>query len=250
MGEEAFLGEVAQDVAHDGVGDGVVGEGVDGGREALAVGALPVAGGLDAEGREEEGGGDEGGEHRHEDGDAQDLDVAVGGGDAGDDQGHLAARHHAQAHAQGAHGGKPEEQGGQAAADDLGQDGDGGVDEAGEEDALLGELGDVDHHAHDDEEDRDEELVNAVEFLLDHHAHVRAREGEARDVGADDHRQAGLLEEPAHQERHAQGEDGHLAVRAAEAQEPGHAPRDEDAHHRRAQPDTEAFGGDAEDAGP
>ena len=114
-------------------------------------------------------------DERHENADAEDFlrEEAAGEAEARDDEGDLAARHHAGADADRAEQIEPAEQRGQRAADDLGQNGEGRVDEAEVEDRPGGERRTVHHHAHHAEEDRHEERVDGGERLLDEVLEIR-----------------------------------------------------------------------------
>ena len=208
---------------------------------------------LRREERDERGRRDERRDERHHDADAEDLLRQVPGreADSRDDQGHLAARHHARADPQAAEHVEAAAERGHHAAEDLRGDGERGVDRAEDENRLRAERADVDHHAHRAEEDRHEEGVDGREHLLDRMLEVGAREREAHHVRADDHREPHHLEEAREDEReterHRRDHDGRLEE---EFQKPRQVPRREHADQRRAQPHAERLGRDEPDLAP
>ncbi len=191
-------------------------------------------------------------DERHENADSEDLlrKIAVGETETGDDEGHFAARHHAGADADRAEQIEPAEQRGKRAADDLGQNGEGRVDETEVEDRLGGERRTVHHHAHHAEEDRHEERVDGGERFLDEVLEIRPAQRKARHVGADDHGEAHVLEEPGEDHGKSERKRGDGLRVLEELQQPGDLARDEYADERGAEPHAECLHGHHADCTP
>ena len=118
----------------------------------------------------------------------------------------FAAGEHADADADSAMAVEPAEERGQGAAGDLADDRQQGIDGADLEHARDG--AEIDHHAHGAEKDGNKDVLQAFDFLLDDLDEVGAGEGEAHDVGADDHGEAGHFGEAGEEEGAAEGEGG------------------------------------------
>ncbi len=92
--------------------------------------------------------------------------------DPRDDQRHLAARNHPQPNPQPPPPVETAQQRGQSAAEQLGQNRDNRVQHAEQEDLGVQELGDVHHHSHDREKERNQKGKNRIQRLPDHMADV------------------------------------------------------------------------------